>query len=154
MPQAAGGLNVLNLYHWNKVYVAKHLWDITMKNYCLWIRWVHSYYMKNQIVDFVSILKNAAWFVRKLLGFRSLNIELQNVQADLTSRLAQLQTPGGSFSIKKLYQLLHPQFQRVPQKSLILSPQLHLRFKFNLWLVAHGRLPTVDRLQKIGIQVP
>ncbi|XP_019261929.1 PREDICTED: uncharacterized protein LOC109239792 [Nicotiana attenuata] len=80
------------------------------------------------IVDSVSIPKNAAWFVRKILGLRSLITELQNVQADLPSRLAQLLTPGGSFSIKKL-------------------------FKFNLWLVANGRLPTVDRLQKIGIQV-
>lgn len=31
MPQVAGGLNVLNLYHWNKAGVAKHLWANTKK---------------------------------------------------------------------------------------------------------------------------
>ncbi|XP_059294668.1 uncharacterized protein LOC132047673 [Lycium ferocissimum] len=125
-----------------------------MKKDCLWIRWVHSYYIKNQVVDSMPIPKNAAWVVRKIFGLRSLITELQHMQGDLTSRLTQMQTLGVRFSIKKLYQLLSPQFQRVPWKSLIMQSHLHPRFKFNLWLAAHGRLPTVDRLQKIEIQVP
>lgn len=31
IPQAIGDLNVINLYHWNKASVAKHLWAITKK---------------------------------------------------------------------------------------------------------------------------
>lgn len=50
--------------------------------------------------------------------------------------------------------MLSPPYQRVPWKSMILQPNLHPRFKFNFCLAAQGRLATVDRLLKFGIQVP
>nr|XP_016514750.1 PREDICTED: uncharacterized protein LOC107831498 [Nicotiana tabacum] len=102
MPQAAGGLNVIYLYNWNKATMKKHLWDITKKKDFLSIRWIHAYYIKNQTIDTMSIHKNAAWVVRKILELRKLILYLPTMQRDLTSRLRKLQSTDGRFSIKKL----------------------------------------------------
>lgn len=50
--------------------------------------------------------------------------------------------------------MLMPQYQKVPWKSIVLQTSIHPRFKFILWLAAHERLATVDRLNKIGVHVP
>ncbi|XP_019244265.1 PREDICTED: uncharacterized protein LOC109224132 [Nicotiana attenuata] len=154
LPQTMRGLNVINLYNWNKAAVEKYLWAITKKKDCLWIRWIHSYYIKNQIIDTMSIPKNAAWVVRKIIELRKLILELPTMQGDLHSRLITLQSTDRRFSIKKLYKLQTPQVQKVYWKCVILQPHIYPRHKFNLWLAIQGRLPTVERLQKMGIQVP
>ncbi|XP_009798242.1 uncharacterized protein [Nicotiana sylvestris] len=102
----------------------------------------------------MSIPKNAVWVVRKILELRKLILDLPTMQGDLTSRLMKLQSNDGRFSIKKLYQMQFPQNQKVHWKSLILQPHIYPRHKFNLWPAVQDRLPTVERLQKIGIQVP
>lgn len=76
------------------------------------------------------------------------------MQGDLQARLTALQNTNGRFSIKKLYKLQTPQGQKVYWKGLILHPHIHPQHKFNLWLAIQGRLPIVDRLQKMGIQAP
>ncbi|XP_075103570.1 uncharacterized protein LOC142178139 [Nicotiana tabacum] len=132
----------------------KHLWAITKKKDFLWNSWIHAYYIKNHNVDIMSIPKNAAWVVRKILKLKKLILDLPTNQGDLTSRLMQLQSTDGRFGIKMLYQMQLPHIQKVHWKSLILHPHIHPRHKFNLLLVVQGRLPTVEKLQKIGIQIP
>ncbi|XP_019242312.1 PREDICTED: uncharacterized protein LOC109222403 [Nicotiana attenuata] len=153
LPQTMGGLNVINLCNWNKAAIVKHLWAITKKKDCLWIRWVHSYYIKNRSIDIMPIPKSAAWVVRKIIEQRNLILNLPSLQGNIHERLESLQNTSGGFSIKKLYNLQTPQGQKVYWKSLILHPHIHPRHKFNLWLAIQRRLPTVDRLQKMGVQV-
>ncbi|XP_019225652.1 PREDICTED: uncharacterized protein LOC109207224 [Nicotiana attenuata] len=153
LPQTMGGLNVINLCNWNKAAIVKHLWAITKKKDCLWIRWIHSYYIKNRSIDTMTIPKSAAWVVRKIIEQRKFILNLPSLQGNEQERLESLQNTNGKFSIKKLYNLQTPQGQKVYWKSLILHPHIHPRHKFNLWLAIQRRLPTDDRLQKIGIQV-
>ncbi|XP_019265755.1 PREDICTED: uncharacterized protein LOC109243301 [Nicotiana attenuata] len=82
-PQVAGGLNVMNLYYWNKAAVAKHPWAVTMKKDSLWIRWVHTFYIRNRIVESSPIPKNVAWVVRKIIETRNFVLELQGIQGDM-----------------------------------------------------------------------
>lgn len=119
LPQTIGDLNVINLCNWNKAAVAKYLWAITKKKDCLWIRWIHSYYIKNKIIDTMHIPKNAAWVVRKAIELRKFILELPTLQGDLLSRLTALQSTDERFSIKKLYKLQTPQGQKVYWKCLI-----------------------------------
>ncbi|XP_019227163.1 PREDICTED: uncharacterized protein LOC109208497 [Nicotiana attenuata] len=153
LPQVVGGLNVMNMICWNKAAMAKHLWAVAKKKDCLWIRWIHTFYIKNHILEHMPIPKNAAWVVRKILETRKFIGELQGIQGDLNSRLCQLQQ-GESFNIRKLYRLQVPLLHRVPWKGIILQPNLHPKFKFILWLALQRRLATVDRLLKFGVQVP
>lgn len=80
LPQVVGGLNVINLYNWNKAAVEKHLWAITKKKNCLWIRWIHAYYIKNKSIDTMSIPKNATWVVRKILELEKIILEIPTLQ--------------------------------------------------------------------------
>ncbi|XP_019251222.1 PREDICTED: uncharacterized protein LOC109230152 [Nicotiana attenuata] len=153
LPQTMGGLNVINLCNWNRAAIMKHLWAITKKKDCLWIRWVHSYYIKNRRIDTMPIPKSATWVVRKIIEQRKFILNLPTLQGNVQERLESLQITSGKFSIKNLYNLQTPQDQKVYRKSLILHPHIHPRHKFNMWLAIQRRLPTVDRLQKIGIQV-
>ncbi|XP_019235524.1 PREDICTED: uncharacterized protein LOC109215865 [Nicotiana attenuata] len=153
LPQTMGGLNVINLCNCNKAAIIKHLWAITKKKDCLWIRWFYSYYIKNRSIDTMPIPKSAAWVVRKIIEQRKFILNLPTLQGNVQERLDSLQSTSGKFSIKKLYNFQTPQGQKVYWKSMILHPHTHPRHKFNMWLAIQRRLPTVDRLQKIGIQV-
>ncbi|XP_070030161.1 uncharacterized protein [Nicotiana sylvestris] len=153
LPQVVGGLNVINMVYWNKAAVAKHLWVVAKKKECLWIRWIHTFYIKQNMLEHMPIPKNAAWVVRKILETRKFIGEVQGLQGDLMSRLGQLQK-GNSFSIKKLYRLQFSQLPKVFWKGIVLQPNLYPRFKFILWLALQRRLATIDRLLMFGVQIP
>lgn len=119
----------------------------------MWIRWIHSVYIKNNGLDTLIIPKTAALGVKKLFETREFVLWRPRVQGDLMSRLTQLQHCDG-FSIKKINKHMRTHYQRIPWKNMILRPQLHLRFKFILWPASYGILATVDRLIKMCIQVP
>ncbi|XP_070014795.1 uncharacterized protein [Nicotiana sylvestris] len=153
LPQGVGGLNVINLVFWNRAAVAKHLWTVAKKKDCLWIKWIHTFYIKHHTLEQMSIPKNAAWVVRKILESRKFIGDVQGIQSDLMSKLDQLQK-GNSFSIRKLYRLQFPQLPKVPWKSIVLQPKMHPGFKFILWLALQRRLATVDTLLKFSVQIP
>lgn len=123
-----------------------------MKKDNLWIRWVHTFYIRNRTVESSPIPKNAAWVVRKIMETRNLILELHGIHGDLVNKLVQLQK-GGKFSISKLYHMQLPQLQKVLWKSITMQPHMHPRYKFILWLALQKRLATMDRLIKFGVQV-
>ncbi|XP_019257697.1 PREDICTED: uncharacterized protein LOC109235907 [Nicotiana attenuata] len=115
LPQTMGGLNVINLCNWNKAAIMKHLWAITKKKDCLWIQWVHTYYIKNRSIDTMPIPKNAAWVVRKIIEQRKFILNIPTLQGNVQERLESLQSTSGKFSIKKLYNLQTPQGQKAEE---------------------------------------
>ncbi|XP_019226868.1 PREDICTED: uncharacterized protein LOC109208247 [Nicotiana attenuata] len=69
-PRATGGLNVINMKIWNKAALLKHLWALAMKKDTLWIKWAHSYYIKNRDIAEMNTPKIAAWVVKKNIEAR------------------------------------------------------------------------------------
>ncbi|XP_016566883.1 uncharacterized protein LOC107865033 [Capsicum annuum] len=138
---------------WNKAVIIKHLWALALKKDCLWIRWMHCYYIMYQTLEHFQTPKNVSWVIRKVLNTRKLIMELQQFQGDLNSRLQQFQQEG-KFSTRRLYLLQIPQYPKMAWKKLTLQPHLQPSHKFNFWLAVQIRLATVDRLLKLGIQVP
>lgn len=70
MPRSAGGLNLISLLNWNKAAICKLLWAMTQKKDVLWVKWVHSYYVKcGDLVD-IPIPTQASWVIRKIFGVR------------------------------------------------------------------------------------
>ncbi|KAG5628737.1 hypothetical protein H5410_000454 [Solanum commersonii] len=43
-----GGLGMINLALWNKAALTIACWDLAHTEYKMWIKWIHSYYMKGQ----------------------------------------------------------------------------------------------------------
>lgn len=69
-PRAAKGLNMINLAMWNKVVINKTCWELANKKDKLWIRWIHSYYIKEQEFMYMGVAKQACWMVRKVFEAR------------------------------------------------------------------------------------
>ncbi|XP_019232110.1 PREDICTED: uncharacterized protein LOC109212868 [Nicotiana attenuata] len=78
---------------------------------------------------------------------------MNSMHGSVISTLADL-VKQGRFQIQKAYVQLMPQHPKVSWKSIHLHTQIHLRFKFYIWLAIHQRIATVDTLLKFGIQVP
>lgn len=55
---------------WNKAAMLRHLWALCKKAVTLWIKWVHTYTIKEQCVWTMEIPCDATWTIRKLLGLR------------------------------------------------------------------------------------
>lgn len=69
-PKSCGGLNIISLPEWNKALLAKLLWKIQTKADTLWVRWIHSYYIKQQsISDWTTPLSSSS-IVKSLLKVR------------------------------------------------------------------------------------
>ncbi|KAG5612403.1 hypothetical protein H5410_023684 [Solanum commersonii] len=54
-PRVFGGLNITNIMLWNKDALAKNCWDLAHKIDKLWIKWIHEFYLKGQLIDNVRV---------------------------------------------------------------------------------------------------
>ncbi|XP_019237620.1 PREDICTED: uncharacterized protein LOC109217803 [Nicotiana attenuata] len=133
LPQTMGGLIVINLCNWNKAAIVKHLWAITKKKECLWIRWIHTYY------DTMPIPKSAAWVVRKIIEQRKFILNLPTLQGNVQERVESLQNTRGKFSIKKLYNLQTPQGQKRLLKWMGIERQIQAWEEELHWVTYHAR---------------
>lgn len=68
-PKCTGGQNPIYLSLWNKAAAAaKNYWDLSYKLDKLWIKWIHTYYIKGQQLDTMQIPQQASWFVTKIIS--------------------------------------------------------------------------------------
>ncbi|KAH0654439.1 hypothetical protein KY290_031401 [Solanum tuberosum] len=96
---------------------------------------------------------NAAWVVKKIIDSRQSLMTQHFFQGSIHQTLARM-VQGDKFKIQKAYVAMQPQLPKVSWKNITLHKSVHPRFKFIMWLAIQQRLATVERLQKIGIQVP
>ncbi|XP_060182758.1 uncharacterized protein LOC132612661 [Lycium barbarum] len=140
LPISAGGLNLINVQIWNKASIAKPYWDLARKSDKLWIRWIHSYYLKGEQLATALIPKQTSWMVRKIIDSRSI-LEQHLVMDEQ------------NLTIRKLYLAMVGDRTRMEWKDLMFNNGARLKAKFTLWLQLQNRLPTTDRLQKWGLAV-
>lgn len=143
-PLPAGGLNITNLKLWNCAAICKLLWCLCRAQDKLWIKWIHEYYIKGQDVYEMSIPKQSSWVVRKILGARDHFKALQEGQDLLL---------GSIFSVRKMYIAMQGPSQPVAWVKMISQNTIPAKYVFSTWLLLHGRLPTCQYLQGIGITV-
>ncbi|XP_042003827.1 uncharacterized mitochondrial protein AtMg00310-like [Salvia splendens] len=48
LPKDEGGLDFRDLGAWNKALLVRNLWNIHVKKDSLWIKWIHSEFLKNR----------------------------------------------------------------------------------------------------------
>uniref|UniRef100_M1BZI3 Tn7 reverse transcriptase n=2 Tax=Solanum tuberosum TaxID=4113 RepID=M1BZI3_SOLTU len=140
-PKSVGGLNLINLHSWNKAAIAKHCWDLEHKQDKLWIKWVHSYYIKRTPFQEVIISQQACWMVKKILEARQVYSQFQPIVLQNKSMIRQL-----------YFHLFRPQ-QRVPWKCLMFQNFARPKAVFTMWLQLQNRLNTTDRLKKWGLDI-
>ncbi|KAG5572105.1 hypothetical protein H5410_061871, partial [Solanum commersonii] len=65
---------------------------------CLWIQWVHNYFIRRKVIETIQIPKNASWVVRKILEAREWILQGQTTQGDLSSAFDETQSVSGKLS--------------------------------------------------------
>jgi hypothetical protein len=69
-PKAQGGLNLISLDEWNRANLTKLLWNINNKADSLWIRWIHSYYIKQDQLMNMYVKQTCSWILKAILQQR------------------------------------------------------------------------------------
>lgn len=143
LPKCGGGWNIINMFIWNKAAMHKLLWATEFKRDKLWVKWVHSYYIKRQNVLTINLSNQTSWILRKIISTRM-------VMSDIGG-WSQVST-GQKFSMKTAYKILSGDFEKVRWKRLICNNPATPKSKFIMWLTLHNKLATVDRVSKWGVQ--
>ena len=71
LPKYEGGLGIRKLDEFNVALMSAHIWKILTHKETLWVKWIHTYKLKNQSFWDVSLCSNVSWGWRKLLSIRS-----------------------------------------------------------------------------------
>lgn len=140
-PRVARGLNLINLALWNKAAITKTCRELANKKDKLWIKCIHSYYIKDQMFANMGAPKQECSMVRKIFGPRSNLDFINNMQAQQRT------------IIKQVYLQLLGNFPKVPWKGLMCQNQARPIAVFTMWLQVQGRLLTTDKLKNWGVQV-
>jgi hypothetical protein len=74
---AHGGLNLISLEEWNQANLAKLLWNINSKTDSLWIKWIHSYYIKTDHLMTMSVNNSCSWIWKAILKQRDSLLQIQ-----------------------------------------------------------------------------
>nr|QIA97952.1 hypothetical protein AP_R.00g000480-v1.0.a3 [Amaranthus palmeri] len=139
LPYSKGGLNLRDMYQWNRVAILKHLWNIAVKKDNLWVKWVHSYYVKDRNLNEVRPSIHASWSFKKIIK-----------QWELVERLGGWNSivSGGVFCIGKVYDRLIANHPKVDWGPIMIKNVASPSARFITWLAIQNRLATRDRLAK------
>ncbi|XP_074298037.1 uncharacterized protein LOC141628842 [Silene latifolia] len=142
-PRRKGGLGLKLLHQWNVAMVGKYVWWVEQKTDHLWVKWVHSIYIKNiNWRDYEPTL-TTSWAWRRIFAVKT---QLKPWLCDEAWR-----DSGSAYAVKFGYNWLvdaGPDVAWYPwRQNRIMLP----KHNFFIWLVAHKRLLTQDRLMKMHI---
>ena len=71
--------------------------------------------------------------------------------ANMEDKIIWLPNKQQTYSIKSAWEATRSRAHKVPWRKLIWFKEAIPRFAFTMWLVTHNKLPTLDRLQRVGI---
>lgn len=133
-------MGLINIALWNKAAVARLCWDLANKENKLWIKWAHTYYIKNQEPWKVS--KQACWMVRKIMNAKEVLDQMQSISTNTGSK------------IKSIYHHMIDIQPTIEWKCVMFNNTTRPKAYFIMWLMLHRRLATVDRLERWGLDIP
>lgn len=136
-PKAEGGWNLINMAVWNQAASLKLLWNLASKADKMWVRWVHTYYIKNQNIWDFQVPSKCTWNLKRILKGRQLVNGDNGWQPFLKN---------GEFSIQKAYMNIRPAGSKVSWCRVIHNNAATPKSRFICWLAAQNRLPTADKL--------
>ncbi|XP_062112512.1 uncharacterized protein LOC133823677 [Humulus lupulus] len=131
-PKAAGGLGFRKISEWNIASLGKYVWAIASKKDNLWVKWIHSIYLKK--VDWweYTVQQNYSWYWKKIVAIK----ELFKVKLDKSAFMAM------QYSIQSGYDILYDQHINVQWSKFVWERSSIPKHRFILWLVMLQKLST------------
>ncbi|XP_016446643.1 uncharacterized protein LOC107771713 [Nicotiana tabacum] len=139
-PKSVGGLNLINIKLWNQAAQIKTCWDIAHKQDKMWIRWIHAYYVKGNLLKEMTIPSQASWITRKILEAKE--------HLDLIPHVTTTRS-----MINSIYKQPLPTMMAEPWKYLMFKNDARPKVIFTIWLQLQGRLATTNQLVNWGLAV-
>ncbi|XP_058748415.1 uncharacterized protein LOC131621393 [Vicia villosa] len=142
-PVRAGGLSITSLREWNIATIGKLLWNLQSKADKLWVRWVNTYFLKEQDVMVWQPSSTASWLLRSIVNTRDeCRVHTQNNLAWEKAELTKV------FNTAANYRIICGDSVMVPWKHIFYQNRASPRAKFTLWLAMLGGLSTKDRMER------
>ncbi|KAJ0548751.1 putative RNA-directed DNA polymerase [Helianthus annuus] len=69
-PRCEGGLGIRRVQDMNIALMASHIWSLVNNRQSLWVKWIHSYRIRDRSVWDIPLKNDASWTWRKLLQLR------------------------------------------------------------------------------------
>ncbi|VFQ75853.1 unnamed protein product [Cuscuta campestris] len=132
-PKGSGGLGFRNVNVWNKALVMKLNWDIANKKDNLWVRWIHSRYIKGTNFWDYTPKQDTCYYWRRMVKVRA---EFEGMRIN------------GEYTPEEGYQWLLGQPPKAEWASVVWNRLTIPKHQFNMWLILKNRLQTRQRLSK------
>ncbi|XP_062073580.1 uncharacterized protein LOC133777843 [Humulus lupulus] len=84
LPKAARGLGFRKISEWNIASLGKYVWAIASKNDNMWVKWIHSIYLKKEDWWEYKVQPDYSWYWKKLVTIK----DLFKAKLDKTSIIA------------------------------------------------------------------
>ncbi|XP_050879587.1 uncharacterized protein LOC127083318 [Lathyrus oleraceus] len=128
---ANGGRNIIALGEWNKATIGKLLWSLSEKKDKMWVKWMHSYYLKNGGMEVYQPNSNSSWLMKSICKHK----------AELMSNDIWVEFQANDmYSTRRMYQHLRGDKPRVDWRRLMYTNMARPRAVFTLWLENRGHL--------------
>lgn len=66
-PKNQGGLNIIVIEKWNKATLLNFLWNLSGKPNSLWVKWIHTFYLKKESLMEVKVKANNSWIMKAIM---------------------------------------------------------------------------------------
>ncbi|XP_062108179.1 uncharacterized protein LOC133819045 [Humulus lupulus] len=140
LPKAFGGLGFKEGTKWNQAILTKYIWAITEKRDLLWVKWVHTVYLKGVSFWSYELKLDSIWYWRKLCRLRQKFSMSEILKAGCS----------GKFCSSVLYNSFLPPTEVNYHRAIWSSLNLP-KHRFFLWQVVNAHLLTKDNLSKFHI---
>ncbi|XP_039022529.1 uncharacterized protein LOC120155005 [Hibiscus syriacus] len=135
-PKSEGGLGLKDLKSCNKVCMILLIRNLLAGQGSLWIAWTYSYVIKNNDFSQMSPSASSSYIFNKLIKLKDEAIPIFN---------------AGNTTTKGIWEEVRHKHDKVPWHKLIRFP-LHIpKFSVITWLAILDRLPTRDKLLRMGL---
>ncbi|XP_039012131.1 uncharacterized protein LOC120141273 [Hibiscus syriacus] len=134
--KSEGGLGLKNTKTWNKACLIILIRKILAGDGSLWVAWLKAYVFKEQDFWHYQAAANLSWSINRILKSRAEALPLLST---------------GSPQATEIWDLIRCKGQTVIWHKLIWFPSHIPKFSLIAWMALLNKLPTRDRLLKMGI---
>ncbi|KAL2933222.1 LINE-1 retrotransposable element ORF2 protein [Bienertia sinuspersici] len=143
-PKNKGGLGFKQLQTWNIANMGRHVWAIATKQDNLWIRWVHAVYLKGKNWWDYEPQVDSSWYWKKVCETkRYLKLKMNKEEVEGMKQ----------YKVSKVYQKMVDVNPESDWARSVWSRGTIPKHRFCWWVAAYGRLPTADRLGRMGTTI-
>jgi len=98
LPKHEGGLGLLDIQVRNNCYIAKHLWNIHLKQDFIWIRWIHHFYLNTHSIWNAHAQKTSSSLWKSIILFKNQLVELYGGHQQVIDLMAGWEQYGDGFT--------------------------------------------------------